>query len=48
MDDGNGVVEVAPEARLWSVKVLNSNGSGSLSWIIAGIEYMTWPAPRPT
>jgi subtilisin len=39
-DDGNGVVGVAPGARLWGVKVLSDQGSGYRSWIIAGIDYV--------
>jgi subtilisin family serine protease len=41
IDNGNGVVGVAPGARLWSVKVLNKRGSGYMSWIVAGIDYVT-------
>ncbi|MEX0864672.1 MAG: S8 family serine peptidase [Acidimicrobiia bacterium] len=41
LDNGIGVVGVAPGARLWSVKVLRSDGSGYLSWIIGGIDYVT-------
>lgn len=40
-DDSNGVVGVAPNARLWAVKVLDRNGSGSLSNVIKGIDYVT-------
>ena len=40
IDNGFGVVGVAPGARLWSVKVLNSQGSGYSSWIIAGIDWI--------
>jgi len=36
-----GAVGVAPGARLWSVKVLNANGSGSMSSVIAGIDWVT-------
>jgi subtilisin family serine protease len=43
IDNEFGVVGVAPGARLWSVKVLNSSGSGYSSWIIAGID---WVAER--
>jgi len=39
-DNGIGVVGVAPGARLWAVKVLDKSGSGFLSWIIAGIDYV--------
>jgi subtilisin/minor extracellular protease Epr len=38
-DNGEGVVGVAPEAYLYAVKVLNSGGSGSVSDVIAGIEW---------
>jgi hypothetical protein len=40
LDNGTGVVGVAPGARIWSVKVLQ-NGSGLLSWIIGGIDWVT-------
>jgi len=40
-DNGIGVVGVAPGARLWAVKVLKSSGSGYLSNILAGIDYVT-------
>lgn len=36
-----GVVGVAPGAKLWAVKVLNMFGSGSLSCVIAGVDYVT-------
>jgi subtilisin len=41
LDNGSGVVGVAPGARIWSIKVLNSAGSGYWSWIICGIDYVT-------
>jgi subtilisin family serine protease len=40
-DDGNGVVGVAPGARLWAVRVLNKSGSGSTSTVICGIDWVT-------
>jgi subtilisin family serine protease len=40
IDNDFGVVGVAPGARLWAVKVLNSRGSGYSSWIIAGIDWV--------
>ena len=40
-DDGNLVVGVAPCARIWAVKVLNAAGSGSISQIICGIDWVT-------
>lgn len=41
LDNGVGVVGVAPGARLWAVKVLNDRGSGTLSNIIKGIDWVT-------
>jgi subtilisin family serine protease len=41
MNNDMGVVGVAPGARLYAVKVLNSQGSGSLSAIAAGIDWVT-------
>lgn len=40
IDNGEGVVGVAPGARLWAVKVLNKRGSGYSSWIVAGIDWV--------
>ena len=40
LDNDFGVVGVAPGARIWAVKVLNKNGSGWSSWIIAGIDWV--------
>lgn len=40
IDNGIGVVGVAPGVRLWAVKVLNSQGSGYTSGIIAGIDWV--------
>lgn len=39
LDNTIGVVGVAPDCRLYAVKVLNKNGSGYVSWIISGL---TW------
>lgn len=44
LDNGIGVVGVAPGARVHPVKVLNSQGSGYTSWIIAGIDWVADPA----
>lgn len=38
-DNEIGVIGVAPTADLYAVKVLNRNGSGSLSDVIAGIDW---------
>jgi subtilisin len=40
-DNDVGVVGVAPGARLWAVKVLNAQGSGTISQIICGIDWVT-------
>ncbi len=40
-DDGNGVVGVAPGARLWAVRVLDNRGSGSWSSVICGVDWVT-------
>jgi subtilisin len=40
-DNGDGVVGVAPGARLHAVKVLNAAGSGTTSQIICGIDWVT-------
>ncbi len=36
-----GVVGVAPGARLWSIKVLGSTGTGTVSAVIAGVDWVT-------
>ncbi len=41
IDNGSGVVGVAPGARIWSVKVLDAQGSGYGSWILCGIDWVT-------
>ncbi len=43
IDNGSGVVGVAPGARIHAVKVLNRRGSGTVSGIVAGID---WVAAR--
>ena len=40
LDNGIGVVGMAPGARLWAVKVLGNDGSGWMNWIIAGVDYV--------
>ena len=45
-DNTDGVVGMAPGARLWAVKVLDSNGDGFDSDIIAGIDYITATCER--
>jgi subtilisin family serine protease len=41
LDNQQGVVGVAPGARIWNVKVLNAAGLGLQSEIICGIDYVT-------
>lgn len=40
LDNDVGVVGVAPGARIWSVKVLNANGYGRVSWLLCGIDWV--------
>jgi len=40
LDNGSGVVGVAPGARLWAVKVCDAQGSCPSSAIIAGIDHV--------
>lgn len=40
-DNAIGVVGVAPGAKLWAVKVLDKFGSGTISCVIAGVDYVT-------
>jgi subtilisin len=40
IDNTSGVVGVAPGARLWAVKVLDDEGNGAGSTIIAGVDYV--------
>jgi len=46
LDNSFGVVGVAPGARLWDVKVLDDNGSGTISSLIQGIDYVTQHADQ--
>ncbi len=41
LDNGQGIVGVAPGARIWSVKVLDAEGVGSTAGVIAGIDWVT-------
>ncbi len=38
-NNASGIVGVAPDADLYAVKVLSASGSGSLSWILAGMGW---------
>ncbi len=46
LNNGIGVVGVAPEAKLWAVRVLDDNGSGTWSSVICGIDFVTSRAPK--
>ncbi len=43
--NGIGIVGVAPDTHLWSVRVLNAGGSGSDSAVICGIDFVAAHAP---
>ena len=40
LDNGIGVVGVAPEARLWAVKVLDKDGNGTDETVVAGVDQL--------
>ena len=40
LDNGIGVVGVAPGARVWGVKILNDDGYGLISWYICGLDWI--------
>jgi DNA-binding beta-propeller fold protein YncE/subtilisin family serine protease len=40
IDNGFGVVGVAPGVRLWSVRVLGNNNAGLWSWTIGGLDWV--------
>jgi len=40
LDNGFGVVGVAPGVRLWAVRILNSSGSGLISWYVCGLDWI--------
>ncbi len=46
VDNGTSVVGVAPEAKLWAVRVLNNSGYGSWATLICGIDFVTSKAPQ--
>ncbi|MDP8904764.1 MAG: S8 family peptidase [Chloroflexota bacterium] len=41
LDNNVGVVGVAPGARLWAVKIMGNDGTGMMSWILCGIDWVT-------
>jgi len=40
IDNGVGVVGVAPGVRLWAVKILDDSGAGLLSWYVCGLDWI--------
>lgn len=40
-DNSFGMVGIAPGARLWAIKVLESSGMGEISTLIKGLDYIT-------
>jgi subtilisin family serine protease len=46
LNNGIGVVGVAPEAKLWAVRVLDNSGSGTWSSVICGVDFVTSKAPK--
>jgi len=40
LDNGMGVVGVAPGARLWAVRILDAKGEGYLSWWLCGLDWI--------
>lgn len=45
LNNTQGVVGVAPGVKLWSVRVLDRNGSGTWSSVICGLDFVTSKAP---
>src|SRR5947207_5302883 len=41
IDNGVGVVGVAPGARLWAIKVMDNTGAGTTATVIQGIDFVT-------
>ncbi len=41
IDNGVGVVGVAPGARLWAIKVMDNTGAGTTGSVIQGIDFVT-------
>jgi len=45
LDNNMGVVGVAPQAKLWAVRVLNEKGSGTWSDVLCGINFVDANSP---
>ncbi len=41
LDNGFGVVGVAPGARIWPVRVLGPAGNGTMADVVCGVDYVT-------
>ncbi len=41
LDNGIGVVGVAPGVRLWAVRILTAAGDGLVSWYVCGLDWIT-------
>jgi subtilisin len=41
IDDGSGVVGVAPGVRLWAVRVLDDEGRGTTRELLCGVDWLT-------
>jgi subtilisin len=46
LDNGYGVVGMAPGARIWPVRVLGASGGGTMADVLCGIDYVTRHAPQ--
>ena len=46
INNTQGVVGVAPGAKLWSIRVLDRNGYGSYSSIICGLDFIVTKSPQ--
>ena len=40
LDNGYGVVGIAPGVRLWAVRILDPAGNGLLSWYVCGLNWI--------
>jgi subtilisin len=40
IDNGRGVVGVAPGVRLWAVRILRADGGGLVSWYVCGLDWI--------
>lgn len=45
LDNGLGVVGVAPQAKLWAVRVLDKTGSGTWSDVVCGLDFVDSRSP---